>query len=105
MNHEAIYKAYPNVRSINEQLGAFDDNGNLVEIDEAVVAQVAVQVDLERGWMNVRSKRDALLAQSDWTQTPDATVDKQAWLAYRKALRDVPQTFAKPEDVVWPVKP
>jgi len=25
--------------------------------------------------------------------------------AYRQSLRDLPQTFANPEDVVWPTKP
>jgi hypothetical protein len=105
VNHEAIYKAYPNVRSINDQLGAFDDNGNKVAIDQAVVAQVAVQLNLENGWTNVRSKRDALLVQSDWTQLSDSSADKVAWASYRQALRDIPQNFSNPEDVTWPAKP
>lgn len=33
MNHKAIYKLYPNVVSISDDLGAFDANGNKVEID------------------------------------------------------------------------
>lgn len=38
MNHEAIYAIYPNVVSIHGELGAFDAQGNKVEIDLAAVA-------------------------------------------------------------------
>ena len=37
MNHKAIYKLYPNVVSIDEGKGAFDVNGNKVEIDLVLV--------------------------------------------------------------------
>jgi len=41
MNHEAIYAIHPNVVSINDELGAFDANGDKVEIDlDAVNAWV-----------------------------------------------------------------
>lgn len=56
-------------------------------------------------WEPVRKKRNELLAQSDWTQLSDSSADKTAWSNYRQALRDIPQSFSKPEDVVWPTKP
>lgn len=37
MNHNAIYKLYPQVVSIDDKAGAFDKDGNKVEIDMAVV--------------------------------------------------------------------
>ena len=37
MNHKAIYKLYPNVVSIDDDEGAFDKDGNKVEIDLAFV--------------------------------------------------------------------
>ena len=37
MNYEAILVLYPNVVSISELAGAFDVDGNQVEIDEAAV--------------------------------------------------------------------
>lgn len=37
MNHKAIYKLYPNVVTIDDGTGAFDANGNKVEIDLDVV--------------------------------------------------------------------
>ena len=35
MNHEAIRKAYPNVQIIDETAGAFDFDGNKVELDQS----------------------------------------------------------------------
>jgi len=36
-----------------------------------------------------RDYRNQLLTASDWTQLPDAPVDREAWAAYRQALRDL----------------
>jgi len=52
-----------------------------------------------------RSQRDRLLAESDWTQVPDAPVDQQAWAEYRQALRDVPDQTGFPTHIDWPTKP
>lgn len=37
MNHLAIYALYPQVVSVDDTAGAFDAQGNKVEIDEAAV--------------------------------------------------------------------
>jgi len=58
-----------------------------------------------QAWDAVRVERDRLLAACDWTQVADAPVDAAAWAAYRQALRDVPQDYTTPEDVVWPIPP
>ena len=63
------------------------------------------QHQLEQEAEEVRTQRDALLSQSDWTQVPDAPVDQQAWAEYRQALRDVPQQAGFPTEITWPVKP
>lgn len=56
-------------------------------------------------WPVVRRQRDALLAQSDWTQLPDVPLaTKEAWAIYRQALRDV-TTQPDPFSIVWPVRP
>jgi hypothetical protein len=60
------------------------------------------------GWKAVRGERDGLLAGCDWTQVADAPLtagEREAWADYRQALRDVPQTFDSPDDVVWPEAP
>lgn len=59
-------------------------------------------------WDSVRGRRNGLLSESDWTQLPDAPVslsDQDLWKVYRKGLRDLPENFKNPGDVVWPIPP
>jgi len=57
-------------------------------------------------WLNgCRFHRNRLLAESDWTQLEDAPVDRQAWAAYRQALRDFPATWTPGPTVTFPDKP
>ena len=66
--------------------------------------------DIEQEWNLVRKERGYLLMQSDiavlldrWaSMTPEK---QQEWSTYRQALRDIPQSFSDPKDVVWPIKP
>ena len=55
-----------------------------------------------------RKERDRLLIQSDWTQMADSPLTaeaKQAWAAYRQALRDITVADGFPIDIVWPAAP
>lgn len=61
--------------------------------------------DKEKCWAVLREERDRLLSQCDWTQIPDAPVDKSSWADYRQKLRDLPQNTIDPVDVDWPSKP
>ena len=58
-------------------------------------------------WDSIRSKRDQILRDTDWTMTTGATVDQAQWAAYRQVIRDIPQTYKDktPDDVVWPTQP
>lgn len=61
-----------------------------------------------RKWTGIRQKRDSLITETDWTQVQDCQLsdDKKAeFLAYRQELRDIPQAYGDPDDVVWPEKP
>ena len=56
----------------------------------------------------IRTERNFLLADSDWTQMPDYTSEtKESWAIYRQALRDITThtNFPNLEDADWPVKP
>ncbi len=56
----------------------------------------------------VRSQRNKLLSDSDWTQvfdSPLSTEQKQAWTTYRQQLRDITAQSEFPNNVVFPVKP
>jgi hypothetical protein len=63
------------------------------------------QVELEAAWFEFRKLRDGKLAESDWTQVPDAPVDRLAWATYRQALRDLPANTTDPRNPVWPALP
>ncbi|HGS4936988.1 TPA: phage tail assembly chaperone [Vibrio parahaemolyticus] len=56
----------------------------------------------------IRSRRDTMLRDSDWTQFPDSPLssEKQAEFAqYRQSLRDVPQEYETTGKITWPTKP
>lgn len=77
-----------------------------------IVASAAVHVfTAEQIASNLRSRRNWLLAQSDWTQLADAALSaakKTEWAAYRQALRDLPETNSEAatlEALVFPDAP
>lgn len=47
INHEAIYALYQNVVSIDDEAGAFDAEGNSVEIDEKAVKEKTAEMKKE----------------------------------------------------------
>jgi len=47
MNHQAIYELYPQVVTIDDGTGAFDKNGNKVNIDESAIQAKAMQLEAE----------------------------------------------------------
>jgi hypothetical protein len=65
----------------------------------------------DRAIAGLRSKRNSLIASSDWTvlsDSPLSETEKTAWLEYRQDLRDITEgvnTVAKVNAVVFPVKP
>ena len=60
---------------------------------------------LEEKWQEIRSQRDFLLLQCDWTQLPDVPLaTKEVWVGYRQALRDI-TLQPDPFNIVWPAMP
>ena len=45
MDHEAIYKAHPEVVTISDDLGAFDINGNKVTLNQSLIDAARVELD------------------------------------------------------------
>lgn len=78
----------------------------LLELQEIIFDGVILQ-EKDASWDVIRKKRDYLLKVTDWTMTPDASIDQAQWAAYRQILRDLPQTFedSEPEEVIWPKQP
>ena len=68
------------------------------------IAAYQASKDAEQA-QNVRSSRNQLLNNSDWTQVADAPVDKAVWATYRQALRDVTAQSGFPWTITWPDAP
>ena len=59
----------------------------------------------DRAAAEVRTERDAKLAETDWTQVADAPISQEDWAIYRQALRDIPSQEGFPNEVTWPTEP
>ena len=88
-------------------------NGNVVQFtaaeETARDAEEAAWADgaLARAQANLRSKRNALLAATDFYALSDVTMSDDM-KTYRQELRDLPEgkdTVAKCDDAVFPTKP
>lgn len=54
-------------------------------------------------WDDIRMTRDEKIDSTDWTQLPDVEESKRtSYAMYRQALRDIPQKYNTPAEVIWP---
>ena len=104
MNHFAIRRAYPNVVTIDDEAGVFDADGNQITLDQSLVDAAAAELVTENVWSDLRSKRNQLLAETDYLALADHTLSADM-TAYRQALRDLPSNTTDPANPVWPTKP
>jgi hypothetical protein len=72
-------------------------------VSNATPEQIEERTD--RRSVQARQDRNRRLAECDWTQLPDAPVDKEVWAAYRQDLRDVSSQAGFPWDITWPEAP
>jgi len=88
------------VQDLDNQLAYWDVSGDTASKDTDQLAK-----DILAGkWEAIRTKRDGLLAQSDWMANSDVTIS-DAWKTYRKTLRNLPASKSDPDDIVWPTAP
>ena len=79
---------------------------DLTAEEEAELDARAEAADLDMNM--VRSQRNGMLAAADWTQLADAALGDhtaEEWAAYRQSLRDLPATYSRVSEVVWPFDP
>jgi NADH:ubiquinone oxidoreductase subunit len=84
-------------KSLLSTLYQYDEEGNLT-----------YEPTEDDKWDLIRRLRDELLTQSDWVvikASEEGTTVPANWTAYRQALRDLPQVFNTPEEVVLPDMP
>jgi hypothetical protein len=66
MNHEAIYKTHPTVVRVDDSTGAFDIDGNSVEINQSLVDEeepkviAAIEADVAQRAADKQSAHDKL---------------------------------------------
>lgn len=84
--------------TLSQELQNWLDEGNEIKpFDTAIL--------VDEAWATLRARRNAALAESDWTQMLDAPVDRDAWAVYRQALRDMTEELDDPLQAVWPARP
>jgi hypothetical protein len=108
---QALASLYPNCEwsiedGMYENLTWTDTNTSKPTLEELTAKQeelIAAQPLKE-----LRQERNRRLAEVDWIFTSDydlSVSDHAVWMAYRKALRDLPSTTEDPANPVWPEKP
>ena len=106
---KGVQKYVPSmIPSYDSEADAYVSKFTIADCNEEEIA-----VNFQHKMEQVRIQRDVILSESDieskillvdfWNAQSDEY--KNAWLNYRQALRDIPQTFENPYDVVWPTKP
>jgi len=83
-------------------------NGVIVAMTDEEIAEfnASLPTDAEvlaSKWVNIRIKRNGILAATDWRASSDLTLSDE-WKTYRQALRDVP-TQSDPDNITWPTEP
>ena len=109
-------KYYASKRDAEEIMG---EDGNSLDPKQYVQSHFVGQDDLRDArllaneWTKIRTERDKLLAESDWTQGNDSPLSKSKkteWGTYRTSLRDLPSNHSgfsdpKTDIITWPTKP
>ena len=84
-------------------------NGIYMDLTEEEIAQRTADMEAHDLDMNmVRGQRNGMLSSADWTQLGDASLGDHTaaeWATYRTALKQVPQTYSRVSEVVWPEDP
>lgn len=100
MNHAAIYRAYSNAVSVDDTEGAFDANGNKIELDQALVDAAAAEIATERAATQYQRDRrpeyPSLVDLADalyWNSTGDSSKLDE----YYAACAAVKAKYPKPE--------
>ena len=97
-----------------------DDTKDVLEITPTLSGSIYVQTyqvtdadedtinkRKEIKWSEVRTTRNTLLSESDWTQFQDSPITGSSltdWQTYRQSLRDITNQ-SDPYNITWPTKP
>ena len=94
----------------------WDDKNQTIPTEEEINTKIA-ELEAAEPMKLLRQERDKLIAETDWTQLKDISLDsirEKNWKEYRQALRDLPNGSTPKLDsngdldmssVTWPDKP
>lgn len=100
----SVFKEHDRATQKLVSVDPYEENGVVYTVDIEYKTAEEIAADVASKAAQMRSQRDRLLADSDWTQVLDAPVDRTAWATYRQALRDLPNQEGFP-NVAFPNDP
>lgn len=83
----------------------YTDSEGVIHTAAEQEADYKLRIDTQAA-ESVRSQRNRLLSESDWTQSRDVLLNNDSdWITYRQELRDITSQEGFPHNVTWPEKP
>ena len=83
LDHEAIYKAYPNVTTIHSVNGTLDSDGNKVTVEQSKIDEARTELN------KLKYKKDRRNEYPDFGEQLDMIYhDIDAWKAKIKSIKD-----------------
>jgi hypothetical protein len=76
---------------------------NIPQPTKEEIKEKMLEIQAEEPWLNLRTERNQLLTETDWTANSDVTMSPEM-AEYRQALRDLPSTVDI-NNPVYPEKP
>ena len=100
-----LFKEHDRMTQKLSQVAPYVENNEVftVQVESLTEDEIASATSSKASQM--RSNRNRLLADCDWTQISDATVDKAIWATYRQELRDISSQAGFPWEITWPTQP
>jgi len=101
------FKAHDRLTQKLVSCSAYDDGEFVSVVQVADLSAEEIQAAKDSAMAQIRSQRNQLLKECDWTQIADCTIPKKAeWTTYRQTLRDLPSTITEPRTFsAWPNNP
>tara|TARA_R100000406_G_scaffold14072_1_gene8928 strand:- start:2045 stop:2353 length:309 start_codon:yes stop_codon:yes gene_type:complete len=98
LDHEAIYKSHSTVVSINDELGAFDEDGKSVTLDQSKIDAARVAIDSDYAKVKYKDDRKPLYPSLGefadamyWNSKGDSTKLEAYYAACEKVKTDNPK--------------
>ena len=98
LDHEAIYKAYPDAVSVDDSAGAFKADGSKIELVQSVIDSARATIDSDYAKVKYKDDRKPLYPSLEdfadamyWNSKGDATKLEAYYAACEKVKTDNPK--------------